>query len=155
MKVCKTCHIEKDESEFYKTGYTRKDGHRSVMKNCKSCHYNAVGVARYISPERKEAYLAYQKDYRAEKRPAKHADRLSKLDELKTKPCGDCHSSFPPECMDFDHIDRKTKKFSISQAVGSGNNWKSILEEIAKCRLICANCHRIRTVRQQRRGQRG
>ncbi len=46
---------------------------------------------------------------------------------------------YSPEILDFHHIDRETKSFSI----GSGHRSKtSTIKEIAKCTLVCANCHR-------------
>ena len=65
-----------------------------------------------------------------------------KLNELKVKPCIDCGRSFPPEAMDFDHISGD-KKYTISTMFSSP--WTKVLEEIDKCELICANCHRVRT----------
>lgn len=53
----------------------------------------------------------------------------------------DCGYKFPPECMDFDHLGNKFK--TIGQL--RSHKWETILEEIKKCDLICANCHRIRT----------
>jgi len=45
--------------------------------------------------------------------------------------------------MDFDHREGENKMFSI----GSENHksWPVVLAEIAKCDLVCANCHRLRT----------
>lgn len=60
--------------------------------------------------------------------------------ELKSNPCSDCGNKFLPCAMDFDHIKGK-KTFSLN----SMRSEKSMLEEIAKCELVCANCHRIRT----------
>jgi len=66
------------------------------------------------------------------------------IDQLKAKPCTDCGESFPPECMDFDHI--KPKKRSIGALRNATIAQRSILlREIAKCELVCSNCHRIRT----------
>lgn len=64
--------------------------------------------------------------------------------ELKKAPCTDCKQSFPPCVMDWDHV-RGTKRHSIALMVA--NRWKkaTILAEIAKCDLVCANCHRLRT----------
>lgn len=45
--------------------------------------------------------------------------------------------------MDFDHLG--DKKFGISEALSKNLNIKVILEEIKKCDLLCANCHRART----------
>ena len=46
--------------------------------------------------------------------------------------------------MDFDHRDATTKTFIVSDIVNH-SGMKAILEEIAKCDLVCSNCHRIRT----------
>ena len=65
----------------------------------------------------------------------------------KSRPCADCGRSFASECMDFDHV-RGTKCYTISSAY----RWASmenLVEEIAKCDVVCANCHRARTWHQQ------
>ena len=64
--------------------------------------------------------------------------------EAKNKPCKDCRFCFPSVCMDFDHL--KNKKFNVSQGP-SRFGIKKILEEIAKCDVVCSNCHRIRTAK--------
>lgn len=61
----------------------------------------------------------------------------------KSKPCADCHHSFPPMCMDFDHGENE-KKFEISSSFDRVP-MAELLEEIEKCQVVCANCHRIRT----------
>jgi len=68
------------------------------------------------------------------------------VEMLKAKPCEDCGRSFPPECMDFDHVRGKKhagvahmKRYALPR----------LLEEILKCDLVCACCHRIRTRRRQ------
>ena len=77
------------------------------------------------------------------------AETRAKIEALKAKPCSDCGECFPPECMDFDHRDPKSKHMGISSM--GGRRWEAVLAEIAKCDLVCANCHRIRT-RQRRQG---
>lgn len=63
---------------------------------------------------------------------------------LLTHPCVDCGET-DPRVLDFDHV-RDTKKFGISRAVaGSHRSWNTILTEIAKCDVRCANDHRRRT----------
>ena len=61
----------------------------------------------------------------------------------KAKPCMDCGNSYPTECMDFDHRDGNNKSFNVSNSTHLSE--EVLLEEIAKCDLVCANCHRIRT----------
>lgn len=72
------------------------------------------------------------------------------IKEAKSKPCMDCGKTFPPCCMDFDHRPGTIKKFTIGEWGYKGNS-KSIEEEIAKCDVVCANCHRIRTYILRRR----
>lgn len=62
---------------------------------------------------------------------------------IKDMPCADCGKKYPPCAMDFDHV-RGTKKISVSGGyvyVGM----PALEKELAKCDLVCANCHRIRT----------
>lgn len=62
--------------------------------------------------------------------------------------CMDCSFVFPWECMDFDHRPEETKSFNISHRQSSLITSERVAEvekEIAKCDLVCANCHRIRT----------
>ncbi len=46
--------------------------------------------------------------------------------------------------MDFDHRNSNEKKFAISQSKRMGSIEKT-KTEIAKCDVVCANCHRERT----------
>lgn len=70
------------------------------------------------------------------------SERRLWLDSLKSKPCSDCGSSYPPESMDFDHITGE-KVYGICQMYTCKK--ERILLEVSKCELVCANCHRIRT----------
>lgn len=63
--------------------------------------------------------------------------------------CVDCKKSFPYYVLDFDHV-RDTKIRDISSLVAKGASLNSIRREIAKCDLVCANCHRMRTFRSLR-----
>lgn len=73
------------------------------------------------------------------------------LSRLKDKPCMDCENRFIPEVMEFDHLDPSSKKLNIATMVATGYSDERILEEISKCELVCANCHRIRTVERRLR----
>ena len=70
------------------------------------------------------------------------------IDDNKNQPCMDCGGSFPLVCMDYDHRDPKTKKQSIGKCLAWSNE-QALLDEIAKCDVVCANCHRIRTHRKE------
>jgi hypothetical protein len=103
------------------------------------------------STEARAAYLAYQKSYQAEYGRDHRINRFAWLDQLKAQPCMDCKRTFPPECMDFDHRDPTNKLFNVSQAAISGRSLESVQAEVAKCDLVCACCHRIRTAKQHSR----
>lgn len=64
--------------------------------------------------------------------------------EYKEKhPCADCKIQYPYYVMDFDHVRGKKQK-NVMELVPSLSK-KKIDEEIAKCEIVCSNCHRIRT----------
>lgn len=67
------------------------------------------------------------------------------VDLAKVGPCTDCGHTFPPVAMDFDHV-RGEKKYHISAMVNTLlRPLDEIVAEIAKCELVCACCHRVRT----------
>ena len=57
--------------------------------------------------------------------------------------CMDCGYKDNAYALDLDHRDPSTKSFCISD--GIHKPWGDILKEIAKCDVVCSNCHRIRT----------
>ena len=52
------------------------------------------------------------------------------------------------QVLHFDHVNGSTKDHNISDLVRHGRALDIIMDEIKKCRLICGNCHRKRTLRQ-------
>lgn len=74
-----------------------------------------------------------QKTYRQRK--------LNWMRSIKSNnPCFVCKQKFNPVCMDFHHIERTTKKFIISECQYA---FKTIVNEIKKCIVVCSNCHRL------------
>ena len=59
-----------------------------------------------------------------------------------TNPCIDCGES-DPTVLEFDHLGDKLKELSVLAA--SGASVKALRAEIAKCEVVCCNCHRRRT----------
>lgn len=72
-----------------------------------------------------------------------YAKRKQRLRAAKQRPCMDCGVSYPPYVMDFDHRDPSQKIEDASQMVNLSA--ERLEAEIAKCDLVCANCHRERT----------
>ena len=80
----------------------------------------------------------------------RHADFKDFIALAKDKPCTDCGGRFPTVCMQFDHRDPAEKLFAISQA--SQRSRAAVVAEIAKCDLVCSNCHAVRTEVQMAAG---
>jgi hypothetical protein len=99
----------------------------------------------------REQYRAYHKKWRNAnpEKMKKYRDKVMKrnrivIDEGKNKPCMDCGQTFPLCCMDYDHRVPADKKKEIGRMLAEGSP-KALKKEIAKCDVVCANCHRVRT----------
>ena len=70
--------------------------------------------------------------------------------EILKQGCMDCKKYFPLS-MQFDHLPQFEKKNIISTLFFcQQKTWAEVLEEIAKCELVCGNCHRKRTNKRLR-----
>lgn len=134
-KRCPRCKRIKVKTLFNKDKL-RSDG---VFAYCKDCQHELQALRR-TNP----AWLKKHTDYNN----ALRKERMLRVEKLKDKPCTDCGHKFPPYCMDFDHV-RGQKEFYVTESVRS---WERTEKEIAKCELVCANCHRIRTYRRKQFG---
>jgi hypothetical protein len=64
----------------------------------------------------------------------------------------DCGKFYPPYVLDFDHREGERKLFNVADwHLQSGRSIAELLAEIAKCDLVCANCHRERTYQRRHR----
>lgn len=100
---------------------------------------------KYIQSEKgKETQKKYnisEQSKRARKRRAK--SRLVGIIKIEIG-CKDCGFNLHPRALEFDHIS-DNKKGNVSNLIRSDYSWQTILEEIQKCEVVCANCHAIRT----------
>jgi len=118
FKSCPKCGENKPVSEFYPAPKSRnKDKLQSWCKSCARISSNA-----FVKNRAKEI--------------------RNFLNEYKMKcGCVDCGYNESPHALDFDHL--RDKKFGLSYSMT--RPMQAILEEISKCEVVCANCHRIRT----------
>jgi hypothetical protein len=87
---------------------------------------------------------------RIEKQRAQWRHSADILDQLRSVLCADCGGRFAQCAMDFDHRDPTIKVRSVTRMiVGSIDR---MLAEAAKCDIVCANCHRLRTFRRREKG---
>ncbi len=129
MKVCTKCKVLK-EFELFATKSSSKDGKASWCKACFAEH----------------ASRAYQNGDRVRKERNKAAlverNRVKMLEFLKENHCVDCGES-DPVVLTFDHRDPAEKTRNVSEMFYW--SWQSMMKEIDKCDVRCANCHMRRT----------
>ncbi len=130
-KTCTSCKQEYDIS-FFPLRNGKPRGY------CKSC-----------ANARTRAHYSKNKDYYFDRNKKRRKNLQEKLlDYLADKGCVDCGEK-DPIVLEFDHIDPATKEATISKMVRHlTQRWDKILEEINKCEIRCANCHKRRTARQ-------
>lgn len=129
-KLCTKCKTKKSEEEFsWRLGKRRS--------RCKRCELDDQ-KARY----KKDPQKALKNTYAIRDR-----NRQFIWDFYSTHPCMDCGES-DPIVLDLDHV-RGQKVANVSQLVHNTRSLNAIKEEIAKCEVVCANCHRRRTAKQQ------
>jgi hypothetical protein len=64
--------------------------------------------------------------------------------KAKAKPCVDCGIQYPYYVMQFDHV-RGKKQHGMTAFRNRLHSLATIEKEIAKCEVVCANCHAVRT----------
>lgn len=126
-KYCPSCQTVKEKTEFSFAGNA-----------CKPCA-NARSRAHYAKRMQDAAWVQKKRD------KAKEEHRLAKkkaVDMLGGR-CADCEGVFPLAAFEFHHLEPGTKEGNLANILRR-KNWKEAEKELAKCVLLCANCHRIR-----------
>jgi hypothetical protein len=134
-KQCHSCKSVKDTSEFHK--YSRnRDGLQPYCRECKRIKDN--------ESYRKHPGRNYQRN-----KANIHRNRIWLYHFLKSKTCEwEGCSVNDPDMLVFDHINPDEKRHHVSSMAGSSFSLKSIEEEVAKCRVLCANHHQKHTIQQ-------
>ncbi len=117
-------------------------------RKVKRKEYNERYKAKY--PDRVKAQDAAYKERNKEKLRKQRSDwqkkkgRLNKIKAIEYKggKCEDCGGVFEACCYDFHHTDPSIKDSNIARL--TGRDFENMKEELDKCVLLCANCHRIR-----------
>ena len=135
-RKCYRCGEPKPAEEF---AWRRKaKGQRDSF--CRPCR-SAYGREHYVANRQR-----YIDQAAMVKRRLRHERTLALIEYFRTHPCVQCGEA-NPVVLEFDHV--RDKAFDIGQNL-LDHRWEAIVEEIAKCEVVCANCHRRRTA--QRRG---
>jgi hypothetical protein len=143
MHTCAKC----GKSEKRTTFNLRANGRPTSY--CQKCQ-RAYCKRHYVANKSKHNGRRY------ERRKRERKIIRSKLLALKTGvPCPDCKITHPYWRMHFDHLPQYEKRMEIASMVRLGFSWSNIEAEIAKCELVCANCHADRTYERLRVAQPG
>jgi len=113
-KVCSTCGLEKPTSEYYSNGY-QPSGVKKYKARCKKCEESF----------RLKSYIHFI---------------IKTLEETgRTFACERCGYAKNSAALCFHHKDPTKKDFGL--ATVSVTRRSGVAEEIAKCELLCSNCH--------------
>ena len=113
------------------------------------CYTRIMAYKDKNDPRLKAARLRHyykNKEQYLERNKVARANIKDLVDSYKNKPCVDCGVSYPPYIMQFDHVNQD-KEYNVSSLIRH-NNVDKIKKEIAKCEVVCANCHAERTHRR-------
>ena len=127
-KKCTKCRAVKLITEF--NFKNRAKGIRHAY--CREC---GKQITRSHYRRNKQAYLD-----RNTRTNSRHREIIRLA---KARPCADCGVQYPYYVMDFDHREAGSKSFILSDVPRATR--LSLMREIAKCDVVCANCHRERT----------
>lgn len=137
MKRCTSCGVDKPVTEF---SFRRSavDGRASWCRDCFKVNWRK----RYYGN-----HDAYKKRHSASQKRLRRDKARRVYEYLKQHPCVDCGEA-DPVVLEFDHKGDAIKLESVTQMIVSNASWENIFEEIRKCDVRCANCHRRRTAAQ-------
>ena len=110
---------------------------------CKACH-NIYQTEWYGKSD--ENRLLHRVRVKANKQKHITQNRQCAVEYLLVHPC-ECGET-DVVVLDFDHIDPSIKIDDVSRMINHGVAWSVIRQEIAKCAVRCANCHRRKTAEQ-------
>ena len=118
---------------------------RSSCNKCMSCRSKGEFNGMYGRiPWNKGDKLFTKEKQRNAVRNSNNKTRWKRKKEIvkaKGNKCFFCEAkNLPIVCYELHHINPNEKEYSISQLLF---NKKKLNEEIGKCALVCANCHRI------------
>jgi len=126
-KICCTCNIEKNISAYSFKNIEKNVYHCSCKECCKETRKRNY---------EKNKKVTFDRNNRKRTNLRKWFEEYKKT--LSCIKCGENH----PACLDFHHIDSTTKEHTISLMIGGTYSIDTVMREIEKCDILCANCHR-------------
>lgn len=140
VKKCAKCKVEKDISIFRPRSGKRSHTFLSWCIECKQSHDRLKVNEKLKDPE-------FAAQHYLKKKNMVKARKVFVEAYLAAHPCIACGES-DIEVLDFDHWDRSEKEYSLGKMYGALKSEKAIMDEIAKCDVLCGNCHRHKTMHE-------
>ncbi len=127
MKTCSKCGAAKPLSEFGK--YKRsKDGYDYRCKKCQRAS--------------NKQWCANNWDKKVAQQRLRCNELRDKLRHYKSEQgCLLCDEE-DPGCLELHHLDPNEKDIDPANMVVAGWSWDRMMSEIAKCAVLCSNCHK-------------
>lgn len=123
-KWCPRCEQNKSVAQF-SFNRARRSGRGGLKAYCRKCSYD-YGRERILR-------------------------RKAKIDQVKLeRGCARCGYREHPVALDFDHLPGHQKYMSVSEMMTCSE--ERIMAEIAKCQVLCSNCHKIISYERGRDG---
>jgi hypothetical protein len=98
-----------------------------------------------MSFKNKEAYNAYMNQYMLKR----YYRTREKILDILGRECALCGSK---ESLEIDHIDYTIKKFNIAKC--HSYSTERLLDEVSKCRVLCKECHKEKSIKERSRNSR-
>ena len=136
MRLCAKCHIEKPLSNY---AYKNKSK-GWLLSYCMECN----------RMYQRWHYQKYHDDYRVKRsdrrKKVRKENRQKLLEYFCLHPCIDCGEK-DYQVLEFDHV-RGEKRDNVATMFSGAMAWETMLIEISKCEVRCANCHKRKTAKQ-------
>jgi len=126
LRRCTACGALKPLTEFHRRG----TGYQTWCKACRKSH--------------DAAYHAGRRSLRLVQKRGRIEFLVAWMREVKSQPCTDCRGRFHPAAMTFDHLPGTMKRGDVADLIRRGCIGLA-RAELAKCEIVCANCHAVRT----------
>lgn len=134
MRTCTKCNLEKDDDCFA----WKIKAKRIKSTFCRECR-NLYTKSHY--EKNKSQYLKRIGKSNKIRKQEIFEKFLSYISDKFCKICGENDI----RVLEFDHRVSDEKRDSVYTLVSKGCSWKTIMKEIDKCDILCANCHRKKT----------
>ena len=140
--ICPKCQTDQTHNVGVRKSWSKRLKQEVTRHNsyCRTCQ-NACQRKNYNTPSGKEKRRTWNKKTRSEIKELVTSIKVERGCSIK-----DSHGcngiKVGASALDFHHRDPTKKKFLVSEQLRMGGK-ERILNEISKCEVVCANCHRI------------